>query len=100
MHSPPPQDNEMEHPSSKDPKMATSMKVFRKHLLTLQDGSIVATGIISPDCYNDWLNSRNLKPCPIEAKRYYRTLTAHVTGVDGRTPFTPVEECAVLKVIR
>jgi len=34
------------------------------------------------------------------AKRFQRTLTAHLTAADGRAPFEPEEEAAILSVLR
>jgi hypothetical protein len=33
-------------------------------------------------------------------KKFRRTLSNHLTGVDGRVPFDPEEEGAILKVLR
>jgi hypothetical protein len=81
---------------------ATSLKVFRRHMFTtLADGSvqISAERLISRACYEDWLSTRSHAPNEPE-KTFQRILTSCVTGTDGRTPFTPAEEAAVLWQIR
>jgi len=81
---------------------ATSLKVFRRHMLdTLPDGcvQINAERLISRACYEDWLSTRSHIPNEPE-KTFQRILTSCVTGTDGRTPFTPAEEAAVLVQIR
>jgi len=80
----------------------TSHKVFRRHMLgTLPDGSahIDAKRLISRACYEDWLSTRSRAMKKPEVS-FQRILTSYVTGTDGRTPFTPAEEAAVLVQIR
>jgi len=44
---------------------------------------------------------RTRKDVPTDpAKRFQRTLTAHLTACDGRAPFEPEEEAAILSVLR
>jgi len=45
------------------------------------------------------LSTRGVVP-PDPAKCFQRTLTAHLTGADGRMCFEPDEEAAVLLVLR
>lgn len=68
-------------------------------MVTRDDGSFDAQGVISEECYKHWMQSRKTLPsCP--EKSFQRTLSAHLTGVDGRTPFRKEEEIAILSVIR
>jgi hypothetical protein len=84
----------------------TSLYVFRKFIVHLQtrnpvygDTCLDASRITSKACYETWLKGRHgsLKNAP---KTFQRTLTAHLTKSDGRLPFTPEEEKAILHVIR
>jgi len=80
----------------------TSSKVFRRHMFTtLSDGSVQlnAERLISRACYEDWLSTR-LHALREPEKRFQRILTSCVTGNDGRTPFAPAEEAAVLVQVR
>lgn len=81
----------------------TSMRVFREFIKRSRnrDGveTIDASAVISRECYDLWVNTRKQLP-PNPEKAFQRSLSAHVTGVDGRIPFTPSEEAAVLKVLR
>jgi len=83
---------------------ATSHKVFQRHMLgALPDGSvhINAERLISRACYEDWLATRSASHAPNEPeKTFQRIVTSCVTGTDGRTPFAPAEEAAVLVQIR
>lgn len=78
--------------------MSTSIQVFRDFLRRLPDGSIDASEVTSPECFEAWLRLRPYRTQPEKAFR--RSLTGHLTGVDGRIPFTQEEEEAILKVIR
>jgi len=82
----------------------TSIKVFKRHLFHTELGSegagqAIVDGVISHECYNDWLSTRSRAPAKPE-KTFHRTLTCTVSGTDGRQPFTPEEEVAVLTQLR
>jgi len=81
----------------------TSLKVFRRHLVSVThpDGTthVEADGIISRACYEDWLSTRPRATTEPE-KTFQRILTCCVSGTDGRQPFTPEEEIAVLEQLR
>lgn len=83
-----------------DSSKATSLKVFRKFLVYNPDGTIDASKIHSRDCYEMWLASRKTDFLVDPEKNFQRTLSSHLTAVDGRTPFEPTEEAAILEVIR
>lgn len=77
-----------------------SINIFRKFIKTCPTtGELDATEVVSLNCYLDWLSSRRSTPCKPE-KAFQRSLIGHLTGVDGRVPFSPVEEEAILKIIR
>ncbi|KAH9259091.1 hypothetical protein BASA81_002711 [Batrachochytrium salamandrivorans] len=76
-----------------------SLRVFRSSIVT-SDGEVDASGVISPACYQAFLAKANKQPSDEEARRFYRILTTHVSGVDGRKPFHPHEERAILQVLR
>lgn len=77
----------------------TSLKVFRAHLQRNPDGTINADGVVSKECLEAWVKTRHsLSGGPL--KPFRRALTHHLTGVDGRVPFTREEEEAILKVAR
>lgn len=84
------------------------MHVFREFVIPIPDangvideenGPFDASGIISLKCYETWIKTRKGPPTRPE-KAFQRTLSAHITGLDGRKPFSPQEEAAVLSVIR
>jgi len=72
-------------------RFLSSMKVFREFIKRTQtsDGNeiIDANGVVSRECYDLWMNTRKILP-PNPEKAFQRSLSAHVTGVDGRVPFT------------
>mmetsp|Transcript_10085 Transcript_10085/g.11605 ORF Transcript_10085/g.11605 Transcript_10085/m.11605 type:complete len:407 (+) Transcript_10085:194-1414(+) len=77
----------------------SSFKVFLSFVKESTDGSCDASGILSPACFNAWVDSRKKKPKkPEEAFR--RALTAHCRGVDGRRPFEEKVEKNLLKELR
>ncbi|KAH9260930.1 hypothetical protein BASA81_000626 [Batrachochytrium salamandrivorans] len=75
---------------------STSIQIFRNHLCRRQDGSVDASGVISTACYSNWLEAKGALPSDDEAKKFHRTLTNH----DGRVPFDPEEEAAILLLFR
>jgi len=83
--------------------METSMTVFRKYLIYSEDGTVDASKIHSVECYNYWLNCRKGGPRENTRKKalaFRRSLTTHISSTDGRVPFTPKEEAAVIKVLK
>jgi hypothetical protein len=83
----------------------TSMRVFRKFIVYEKDVNnpdlvaIDASGVISLPCYELWLKTRRQLPSD-PPKAFHRTLSAHITGMDGRSPFSALEEKAILHVVR
>lgn len=80
--------------------MATSLQVFRAHLPRLEDGSIDAQRVLTRECYLDWLQAKGKLESDSEAKKFQRSLSNHLSGVDGRSAFDPEEEAAILRVVR
>jgi hypothetical protein len=92
----------------------TSIKVFRKYLVSTSQG-IDASQVLSQACYQEWLETRhgNIVNPP---KSFQRALTAHLTRSvrignvrtdtahncrsDGRRSFAAQEEAAILPMIR
>ncbi|KAH9260684.1 hypothetical protein BASA81_001151 [Batrachochytrium salamandrivorans] len=77
-----------------------SIRLFRDSMVIRPDGSIDASGVVSKACFQEWLKARNINESVGDAKRYQRVLSNHLSGVDGRCPFTEEEEEAILKVVR
>ncbi|KAH9248578.1 hypothetical protein BASA81_013762 [Batrachochytrium salamandrivorans] len=80
--------------------MATSLHILRSFLSTLPDRTVDASQIHSRECYLAWLGTRNAVDCDAERKKFHRSLTNHLSGVDGRCPFDQHEEEAILRVLR
>lgn len=77
----------------------TSLEVFLRFVKEREDNSIDASGVLSPGCFDEWVRTRkSMLKAPQESFR--RTLTAHVTGLDGRKPFPPKVEQALLIELR
>jgi hypothetical protein len=81
------------------------MIIFRTymHFVKLPDQSVVldANGVVSKACFNEWVATRVVQTSSFDyEKSFQRALTAHLTGSDGRKPFNPEEEVAVLLVVR
>lgn len=67
--------------------------------IDLENGPFDASQITSRKCFEMWLKSRIVPPKNPEHS-FQRTISAHVTGLDGRRPFSKPMEAAVLRVIR
>lgn len=65
-----------------------------------EDGALDVSGLVSRACYLEWLNAKGVSESDKEAQKYHRTLTNHVSGVDGRSPFDLDEEQAILVLFR
>ena len=67
------------------------MRVFREFIKRTPHGdgmeTVDAQDVISRECYDLWISTRKTLP-PNPEKAFQRSLSAHVTGVDGRVPFT------------
>jgi len=85
--------------SDPDRPAMTSIRLFREFLTRHEDGSVNATRINSTECYQAWIASRKATATEPE-KSFQRTLSSHLTAVDGRVPFNREEEEAILKVLR
>jgi len=79
--------------------MEPSIRLFRKYIVRQLDGTLDASRITSFDCYRDWLETRK-NPALMPERAFRKALSCHITGSDGRTPFTQDEEVAILKVVR
>jgi hypothetical protein len=80
-----------------------SMNVFRRFIVPIPGGNadeLNANGVVSLECFHAFLNARSKQDSEDEQKKFYRALCNHLTGVDGRKPFSEPEERAVLGVIR
>ena len=84
--------------------LQSSMTVFREFLVQTIDPEtnetmIDASAITSLQCYQEWLDSRKSFAKKPE-NSFQRALSAHLTGADGRDPFTSIEEKAILQHLR
>ena len=81
----------------------TSLNVFRRFIICYfsSDGTkhLDARQVLSKECYQYWLNTR-VGATNDPERTFQRSLTAHLTGSDGRQPFHQQEEEAILKIIR
>lgn len=82
------------------PAPPMSIRLFREYLVVNADGTIDARGIISKACFYEWLKTRRIEETAEACKKYQRTLSNHLSGVDGRCPFNKNEEDAILRVVR
>ena len=86
--------------SSQQNKTLTSLEVFRAFIIKGHNDLLDASGLLSFDCFSLWLSSRGHHATNEPARKFRRALIAHLTGTDGRTPFSQEEEQAVLKAVR
>jgi hypothetical protein len=82
----------------------TPLQLLKTFLVPLPDGTFDASRIHSRECYLQWLANRfhnqTVPDTDSEIRKFHRALCNHVSGSDGRTPFSPEEEKAILKVLR
>jgi len=78
------------------------MTVFRAFLSVNAAREVDASRIHSKECFDEWVASRNDQTSSADKlrKTFQRTLTATLSGSDGRVPFAPEEEVAILQVLR
>jgi len=82
-----------------DSPTETSIQVFRRWLTN--DGTAIdASAVMSKACFDDWCTGRSSQSSGGLCRTFQRVLTAHIAGSDGRRPFEPEEEAAILTVIR
>eukprot|EP00515_Schizochytrium_aggregatum_P005781 CAMPEP_0202051236 /NCGR_PEP_ID=MMETSP0963-20130614/4504_1 /ASSEMBLY_ACC=CAM_ASM_000494 /TAXON_ID=4773 /ORGANISM="Schizochytrium aggregatum, Strain ATCC28209" /LENGTH=254 /DNA_ID=CAMNT_0048616391 /DNA_START=66 /DNA_END=830 /DNA_ORIENTATION=- len=58
-----------------------------------------ATNAFSKECYTEWLQSRKAK-VKNGPDSFRRAIMSHITGQDGRKPFAPKVEEAILRIVR
>jgi hypothetical protein len=78
----------------------TPLQLFKSFLFVLPDGTLDASKIHSRECYLHFLTIRHAVDTDREMQKFRRTLSNQLSGVDGRTPFLPEEERAILLVLR
>jgi hypothetical protein len=88
--------------STSSPSTETSIRIFRRYIRTSIDAQgqmqLDARAVVGRACFEHWKECH--KPSRDCERGFQRSLTAHLTKSDGRRPFQPDEEAAVLKVLR
>lgn len=80
-------------------KNCSSIITLSKYIKTNEDGSVNANGIISQECFSEWLSTKaKLPQFPQHAFR--KIVSGHCRGDVGLIPFKQNEEKEVLKVLR
>uniref|UniRef100_A0A7S2RJ50 Uncharacterized protein n=1 Tax=Mucochytrium quahogii TaxID=96639 RepID=A0A7S2RJ50_9STRA len=83
------------------PMQATSMEIFQMFITYDAYGNVDASGVISKECYNAWLQTR--KSCLKNPElTFVQSVRGHITGTKegGRNPLSPGAEASILKIIR
>jgi len=93
----------VEHGGRSNSRM-TAMEIFHNFTKWYSDENgnlyVDATGIISRDCYEQWLASRKKLPARPE-ETFRKSILCHCTSSDGGSaPFPPEVEYALLKLLR
>jgi hypothetical protein len=88
--------------SSTTQLMETSIMIFRRHIQETRDAHgrihLDASQVTSRECFEEWKEGR--RAVGGFEKEFQRSLTAHLTRSDGRQPFEPDVEAAILQVVR
>mmetsp|Transcript_5714 Transcript_5714/g.7496 ORF Transcript_5714/g.7496 Transcript_5714/m.7496 type:complete len:249 (-) Transcript_5714:366-1112(-) len=82
-----------------NPNWKSAYETFMEHVTYEPDGTCNCNGIFSRQCYEDWLDSRQIIPKRPE-QSFRRALVGHVTGESRRKPFPPEIESCVLERLR
>ena len=81
----------------------SSIHVIRRFIVSTKsaDGRVCidASQVLSKKCYQQWLETR-IGVTNEPERTFQRSLTAHLTGSDGRQPFLPEEEAGLLRILR
>jgi hypothetical protein len=78
----------------------TSHEIFMSFVRVLPCGAVDGSGILSPECYQRWLETRAARPSH-EAECFRKSLIAKVTRTDcGSAAFPPAVEAALLVLLR
>lgn len=72
-----------------------SLPVFRMFMKRNKDGSVDAAGVATRECFEYWCATRRSMSTNPE-KAFQRALCAHLTGRDGRIPFSEVSRSNAL----
>ena len=90
---------QMKTKQKRSKKKEKSILIFELYVQRKADGTLDASKVLGRTCFEHWLNTRGSKPKnPPEAFR--KALTSHCAGVDGRKPFEPELERALLNELR
>eukprot|EP00924_Labyrinthula_sp_SR-Ha-C_P005063 maker-scaffold_1-snap-gene-20.62-mRNA-1 protein AED:0.00 eAED:0.00 QI:105/1/1/1/1/1/5/244/333 len=77
----------------------TSYQVFECFIIRDTKQQLIEQRILSIECFEHWLATRQRK-VKFPRESFQRTVTAHIRSADGRQPFEPDVEEALLKRIR
>ncbi|KAH9255290.1 hypothetical protein BASA81_006730 [Batrachochytrium salamandrivorans] len=73
---------------------------FQAYIHREPSGLIDVSGLVSNQCYGEWLESQQVEHCRETAMRYYRALVDYVSGMDGKVPFDLEEQAAMIDLLR
>lgn len=78
---------------------SNSISLLNKHISITTDGCLDVSGIISKQCFNEWLQTKAKRP-QFPEHAFRKIVSGHCRGDLGLAPFAPVVEKAVLKLLR
>jgi hypothetical protein len=85
-------------------EVKTSLQIYRVFIRVDPETQRLVSALGSRECFDMWqekcTQQNKASSSRDAAKRYQRTVTGHLNAADGRSPFTPEEEAAVLEEVR
>ena len=80
--------------------VATSaLSVFRNYIKYNSDGKLDVSGILTKECFDEWLTTRASEPKNLE-EAFRKAVVGHCQGLWGRKPFPYKIEVELLKLLR
>ena len=80
-------------------KRVTSYTVFMRYVRVNEDGSPNVNGILSLECFREWLSTRKRAP-KLPGEAFRRAITSHTAGSSKARPFPREIEAALLTILR
>jgi len=89
----------LKRPSGLVGRKKSSFQVFQEFMVPDETGAIDANRLLSKECFNEWVRSRN--PKPVKPDQGFRSaMIGHLAGTVRRQPFPEEVEKNLLDIVR
>jgi hypothetical protein len=89
----------MKERDSEKPKALTTRQILLKYAVKDAKGNVDASGMLSKECYNEWVQTRSTAP-RVPHTAFRDAVKKVLIGSSRVTPFPPEVEAAVLVILR